>query len=421
MVVLLLLVLVVALVAVAVIGFAGFGPLSSARREPRDGLLGTIGPAIGLLVGVGLFGVVAAAALLMGVEGDGATDHERRTATSAPSAVTRPAARRARAGADGSTTTTIARMPLGRRRATVGLGTRVRVEPRDGTTFPRSYDVADGLRSPTVLPMTVTGFEPFASATAAQCSQGVSQECGNWIPVQFDADGTASFQYLVTDTFLGSRPVPGGCRANAGLCTIVVRARIGGRTASIQTVFGDRVPPAGRISVRPASGLSLDGQRVRVRVRDFPAGSRVFAMLCAAPAATGSRCGAPGPAAGLVIRPDGTGSTELLIQPGLVGTDRVRCFRGDSCGVSVASSSVFARAPVVPISFAAPPGADYDSTRLVVGLGIALGLLLIAGGLLRRTDWSPVGEAAAPEIDDAEYADLDAMIAALPPEDELVH
>ena len=41
--------------------------------------------------------------------------------------------------------------------------------------------------------------------------------------------------------------------------------------------------------------------------------------------------------------------------------------------------------------------------------------------LIKRTDWSAVGEAAAPEIDDAEYADLDAIIAALPPEeDELV-
>ena len=82
---------------------------------------------------------------------------------------------------------------------------------------------------------------------------------------------------------------------------------------------------------------------------------------------------------------------------------------------------MFARAPVVPISFAAPPGATYDSTRLVIGLGFALLLLAIAAALLRRTDWSPVGEAAAPEIDDAEYADLDAIIAALPTvEDESV-
>ena len=36
---------------------------------------------------------------------------------------------------------------------------------------------------------------------------------------------------------------------------------------------------------------------------------------------------------------------------------------------------------------------------------------------MRRTDWAPVGEVAAPEIDEAAYADLDAIIAALPPEE----
>ncbi len=45
-------------------------------------------------------------------------------------------------------------------------------------------------------------------------------------------------------------------------------------------------------------------------------------------------------------------------------------------------------------------------------------LLLVAIWLVRRTDWRPVGEAAAPEIDDAEYADLDSIIAALPPEED---
>ena len=104
-----------------------------------------------------------------------------------------------------------------------------------------------------------------------------------------------------------------------------------------------------------------------------------------------------------------------------MGTDGAPCFRGDDCGVSVVSETVFARAPVARISFAAPPGASYDTMRLLIGLGLALLLLVVAAVLLRRTDWSPIGEAAAPEIDDAEYADLDAIIAALPPiEDESV-
>ena len=144
-------------------------------------------------------------------------------------------------------------------------------------------------------------------------------------------------------------------------------------------------------------------------------------MLCFAPDAVGARCGAPGPVVPLFVGADGSGATKLVIEPGPVGSDRAPCSRGDDCGISVASDDVFARAPVVPITFAAPPGADYDSTRLALGLGLAAVLVAIATVVIRRTDWSAVGEAAAPEIDDAEYADLDAIIAALPPEeDELV-
>ena len=77
---------------------------------------------------------------------------------------------------------------------------------------------------------------------------------------------------------------------------------------------------------------------------------------------------------------------------------------------------------LTPISFADPPGAAYDPGRLALGLALAALLLAVAGGLILRSDWSAVGEAAAPEIDDVDYADLDAIIAALPPEedDELV-
>jgi hypothetical protein len=83
----------------------------------------------------------------------------------------------------------------------------------------------------------------------------------------------------------------------------------------------------------------------------------------------------------------------------------------------VASRDVFVRAPVVPITFAVPPGADYDPTRLLLGLALAALFVAIGAWLVLRSDWSAIGEAAAPEIDDAEYADLDAIIAALPPEE----
>ena len=55
---------------------------------------------------------------------------------------------------------------------------------------------------------------------------------------------------------------------------------------------------------------------------------------------------------------------------------------------------------------------DYDPVRLTMGVGLAVMFLVTAAVLVRTTDWSTVGEASAPEIDDAEYADLDAMAAA---------
>jgi hypothetical protein len=141
-------------------------------------------------------------------------------------------------------------------------------------------------------------------------------------------------------------------------------------------------------------------------------------MLCAAPAPAGPRCGEPGPATTLTVAPDGTGRARLRIVPGPVGANRIPCARGDDCGISVVARGAAARAPVVPITFAAPPGAAYDPGRLLLGLAIAALLLAIVAGLILGTDWSAVGEEAAPEIDDADYADLDAIIAALPPEDE---
>jgi hypothetical protein len=58
-------------------------------------------------------------------------------------------------------------------------------------------------------------------------------------------------------------------------------------------------------------------------------------------------------------------------------------------------------------------GAEYDPVRLTAGLGVAALLLATAALFVHATDWSAVGEAAAPEIDDVEYADLDAIVAAL--------
>jgi hypothetical protein len=411
----------VVLVVLAVVGFAGFGPLTDDRRADRSGVIGAIGPAVGLLLGsVVLAGAVIAGVGLVGVDGgaDGDDGGRRGGAMRATSPTSRPVESAPTARQDATTVTT--QPAAGGGRPAVALGPVVAIEA-GAATFPASYDVADGLGPATVLRMRATGFEPFVRGVAQQCVDGSPTRCGNSLPVQFDEDGAAEFQYLVSDDFLAPLQVPGRCRADSAPCTVNVRALSGRDHGEIHTVFGDRVAPAGRISVTPSRELSLDGQTVTVTVDDYPPGARLDAMLCAAPDATGTRCGTPGPTAPLVVGANGTGRARLVIEPSRVGTEGAPCFRGDDCGVSVASAAVFARAPVVRISFAAPPGAAYDPTRLVIGLGLAIVLLVIAAVLLRHTDWSPIGEAAAPEIDDAEYADLDAIIAALPPiEDEPV-
>ncbi len=406
----LLIPLALALLVASMLGLAGLGPLTDERRADRSGVLGGIGPVIGLVLGAGLLviAVVATVGIAGLSSGDDPSNGDDTDAGGEPTMITRAPITR--------TPTTRASVPV--------AGPAVMLEAESGddgtSTFPTSYEAADGLAPDTVLSVRVRGFETFASGIAEQCSGVPSLRCANAIPVQFDGDGIARFQYLITDDFLESGSNAEGCRLVTAPCTIEVRSRdeTGRETrASVQTVFGDTLPESGRIVVTPSSGLSLDGEPVTVDVRDYPPGVAVTAMLCAAPDAFGPRCGAPGPSAVIDVGADGTGRTTLVVSPGPVGDDRVSCARGDDCGISVASDDVFVRAPVVPISFAPPPGAAYDPLRLALGLALAVVLLLGAAVLLVRTDWAPVGEAAAPEIDDAEYADLDAIIAALPPED----
>ena len=52
---------------------------------------------------------------------------------------------------------------------------------------------------------------------------------------------------------------------------------------------------------------------------------------------------------------------------------------------------------------------SYDPVRLVVGLGVAVALLLVAAWLVRTTDWHAPTEADTPALDRAvlDPADLD--------------
>ena len=119
-------------------------------------------------------------------------------------------------------------------------------------------------------------------------------------------------------------------------------------------------------------------------------------MLCGAPDAVGSRCGAPGPTAAFVVGRDGAGGTDLLVTPGRVGRDSVPvpAATNAACPSRRTTSSPGRR------SFRS------RSRRLLArptscgawrwGLWPAVVLVLLAAWLAVRTDWSAAGEAALP-------------------------
>ena len=103
-----------------------------------------------------------------------------------------------------------------------------------------------------------------------------------------------------------------------------------------------------------------------------------------------------------MIGAGGSGSTELEIRAGRVGTSGVSCGRGATCGIVVSQAGSSVPAPVVEISFATGPGASYDATRTLVGLGAALALIALAVFWVRGTDWRKPSEADTPELDRVE-------------------
>lgn len=280
---------------------------------------------------------------------------------------------------------------------------RVRVEPEsaDATRAvpPRRGDLADG----DVLDVDASGFEPDATGVARQCERAAAASCRNSYPVRFDDAGTARFQYRVVDE------IDGPCRR----CSVEVSA--GGKVATVDVWFHEPAPAIGQLTVTPNVEIE-PGDVLEVEVRSYPPGVDGEVVLCAAPAIEGAeRCGVVGDPTSLLIGADGVGRAEFVIVPGEVGRERVACGRGSTCAVAVLVDGV-AVASARPIEFAEPAGAEYQPARLIAGLIAAAALLLAAFACYRRTDWTPVGEVAAPEIDEAEYADLDAIIAALPPE-----
>jgi hypothetical protein len=267
-----------------------------------------------------------------------------------------------------------------------------------------------GLQRDRVLRVQVRGFNPHVAASAAQCASGA---CGNEIAVQLDQNGEARFQYLVVDDFAPAAR-SGRCRLDAAPCTIVVEDVEGDVRVELTTVFVDELPAPVHVRVEPKSAL-VDGSTIEVAVAGAAAGATIEALVCDAPRGEVSTPSCEEPAATARASAADDGSARATLD---LGANRPGCAEVGGCVVVLRSPDSILRASTTPLSFARPPGVDYDARRVLAGLALAVLLAALAAYLIRRTDWSAVGEEAAPEIDDAEYADLDAIIAALPPEED---
>jgi hypothetical protein len=102
----------------------------------------------------------------------------------------------------------------------------------------------------------------------------------------------------------------------------------------------------------------------------------------------------------------------MTIVEGPVGTSGLTCTRRTTCSVTLLSPDTYVRAVPATISFRGRAGPEYDRSRLLSGLGVAVVLLALAGWLMVSGEWAPPQEAAASALEEAEFADLDAMVAA---------
>jgi len=394
--VIILAVLVLAVVGAVVLGAGALAGDDGDGRPPvRERLFGGAGPALGIVVLLGVLVVLfVLPLLLMGVRGGSGDDGGEGAAGPEPDReeTTTTAAQRV-------TTTTVAASPADEEADGSGSlrevsGPQLRLNADESPGFPPLPPVADELEAGSVLRVRAVGFPADVTGEVVQCLSdgGRLTGCRNAFPVRFDETGRAYFQYLVV-------PLRGGCRLDATACVLAVRALDGELTVSARTVFGDAVPPPGRVAVEPRTGLR-DGDTVTVSVAGFPARTAARVVQCAAPAVGDpAGCGAPGPPTMLAVGPGGTGTTAFTVRTGAVGSAGARCGRGTTCGIAVVPEDGAVVARAAPLSFAAGPGAGYEGSRLAAGLGAAALLLVIALVLVRRTDWREPTEAATPEMD----------------------
>jgi hypothetical protein len=350
---------------------------------------GGVSAATVVLVGAGVVAllVVLAGGGLFFVGGSTSGDHEETPATTPATTATPP--------------TTHARSDVARavpplQPSPLDLG-----QPLLEVTVPAAepdrfspYELVGAIQPDSVVRIRATGFGSFEPGAVEQCVTALGRlpGCTPRFPVQFGEDGAADFQFQLRDSF-----APGECRAGRATCTVRISGTESGREGVIQTVFVDEVA-VGRVTVTPRRGI-LVGQRVAVSVSGFPAGANLRATVCAAPDGYDPRrCAMGDGTARFRVGADGSGTATLAITD-TVGADRVPCGPRHACGVTVVSDDGFVASTTVPIGFSLGPGAEYDPTRLVLGLAVVALLGAAALLLIRGTNWDRPSEAATPEMD----------------------
>ena len=203
------------------------------------------------------------------------------------------------------------------------------------------------------------------------------QSAATRIAVQFDEDGDRRVPVPRARRLRSAGPPAAGAGPSRGA---VLDRGAGRSTATPGPRSGPcsaiRVPPPGRLTVSPSTGLRPATAGRSGRGSSVPAGDRGASSSCAAPATRGQplRCTGDRPSP-RCVGADGTASATVPIADG-----PGRAPSGSSAGASRRCGVVGGRGPtsavvrhrVGPARLRrAPPGAVYDGWRLALGLGCA--------------------------------------------------
>ncbi|MET1001367.1 MAG: hypothetical protein ABWZ15_06115, partial [Acidimicrobiia bacterium] len=230
--------------------------------------------------------------------------------------------------------------------------------------------VVDELEDGAVLRVRITGMEPGERGSIRQCVETGPEfvGCRNMFPVQADGDGAALVQYQV---------VQGSCDPNAA-CILVVDDPAG-RFGYARTVFGAPARPAPAVVLTPPGPYDAGGA-ITVGITGVVPGGRVDVAVCT-----------PGCDQFVTTTADPEGQAETEVHA------PADC--SDGCTLFVIGGG--GAAARISFGLTSPPGADYETRQLALGLGIALMLLTLAFYVFRRTDWHPPSEADTPALDAA--------------------